>query len=438
MAKVFLSFLGLGTKEPGTEKYIYTPAAYSLGSVQSRTSPFVQAAELELLKPVVFDKVIIFTTQIAADTHFTALKTEIQKVGYQEPAIIILSEDMSTQGQWKWFEQILDVIQNDDEITVDLTHGYRSIPIIFSTAINFLQRAKRIRLSHVFYGAFEQNRSSVPIVDMKDFYSINIWADAIERLTEDADARKLAELSDRVPEYQISQINDKHFIDALSDLTNRIRSVDVNYVNQSALKVIDFVVQKRSSSSPVEKLMLDFVFKQFIELAGDAALTGSYDKKYFEIQLNLIRLFNEHRLYMQSFTAMRELVGSIGLIQIPKARFNNKDGRQLRRKYAEIFINMFQWAEEKWYFFEKVHDKYNPADEKHARELIPYYEKMKELGIEQQLRGFVSNLTKYRNGLDHAWTQWNGFDVTIIEEAPKFYNQLHSVIDGLLKYEILR
>jgi hypothetical protein len=288
----------------------------------------------------------------------------------------------------------------------------------------------------VFYGAFEKNREKAPIVDMKDFYSINIWADAVERLVEDADARKIAELSANVPEYQISQINDTALIEALSDLTNRIRNVDINNVHQSAFWVVNFIIQKKPDSSPVEKLLFNLLLNKYVELAGSKPLSGRYDKQYFEIQLELIKLFNEHKLYMQSFTAMREFIGSIGLIGIDKSKFDNSAGRKLRKKFSEIFINMYQHPEEKWNFFDK-HEGDDQGKEKHARELLPFYKRLQEIGIEPLLRDFIPEMTKFRNSLDHAWTEQSGFSNQVIEKAPDYYKKLQQVIEALVEHHIL-
>ena len=36
----------------------------------------------------------------------------------------------------------------------------------------------------------------------------------------------------------------------------------------------------------------------------------------------------EHKLFMQAYTAMREFIGSIGLIKSEKAKINNNKGRK--------------------------------------------------------------------------------------------------------------
>lgn len=79
----------------------------------------------------------------------------LTKLGFEPPCIEI-KEDFASEAQWSWFEAILSHIQEGDILTVDLTHGYRAISIIFSAAITFLQKAKNIKVNGVLYAALEK------------------------------------------------------------------------------------------------------------------------------------------------------------------------------------------------------------------------------------------------------------------------------------------
>ena len=160
MRKVYLSFLGRGAFDKETKEYRYTPAVYELQGRKSKETEFVQAAEIGILGAANFDLFIVVATEVSRKAHFEGLERQLKDLGAKEISLIIIDEDMSAEGQWQWFEKILRHIEFGDEITVDLTHGYRSIPIVFSTAINFLQKARKISLQAVFYGVFEQARNS--------------------------------------------------------------------------------------------------------------------------------------------------------------------------------------------------------------------------------------------------------------------------------------
>jgi len=264
MSKVFLSFLGIGSFDQKTGQYDYKKTVFILNGVKSQETKFVQVAELDILGMHNFDKIIIIATQKSYDTHYVKIESKLQKIGKANIIPLIIEEDMSPEGQWNWFEIILDNIDYGDELTVDLTHGYRSIPIVFSTAVNFLQKAKNITLGAVYYAAYEKNKSLVPIMDMKDFYIINEWAEAVSRLIEDADARKMTAVAQQTDSFQAGELNDEKLIRAFDDLTNTVRNVDINNVDAKAKKAIQLIKEKEENASITSKILLRLVMDKFV------------------------------------------------------------------------------------------------------------------------------------------------------------------------------
>lgn len=434
MRQVFLSFLGLGAKK-GENDFRYDPARYFFPDrplppgKEPPLTEFVQVAEIYLLGPERFDEIILVVTAKSRELHFEKLAAELVEMGAKMPHPVEIEEDMSAAGQWRWFERILEQIQPGDRLIVDLTHGYRAVPIVFSTAISFLQRARKVVVEGVYYGAFESNRDLSPIVDMRDFYVINEWAEGVSRLVEDADARKLADLTREASDFHVGALNDAGLVEKLNDLTNRIRNVDMHKVGEIARLTLKIIASRRAGENAVGDVLLKLIQDKYSGLAGASPPTGPYDLAYFQGQLAYIDLLLEHKLYMQAFTVMREVVGSIGLIENVRAQTNTRKGRDQRKK-AEIFISMLQYDEEKWNF---EHDKLAMKEG-----LEPYYQKLKEAGIEGILRGFLKELLKYRNGFDHGWTSVPGAYEDTVEKGALFRGQLERAVSELECHGILR
>jgi len=426
MRKVYLSFLGLGTYNEAEKKSLYKKTVYELNGKSSSETEFVQVAEIEILGCGRFDTIIIVATNKSYDAHFTNLEGQLIRLGTKTDKIqsIIISENMASEGQWEWFEKIMDTIETDDELTIDLTHGYRASSIVLSAAINFLQKARNVRLDAVFYGAYEKDRGLAPIVDMKDFYVINEWADAVSRLVEDADARKMAQVSEGTPMFQVGELNDQRLIQALEDLTDTIRNVDVNNVPHKAGNALSLIEAKKASASVTGRILLGLVIDKFTKLTTEGPWTGRYTKAYFMLQLEVIRLLLEHKLFMQAYTAMRELIGSIAMIDLEKEKLKPSDRRGKRRRFAEVFVNMLQFPETEW--------KFEGSAEKDKDTLMPYYEKLKQIGVEPILRSFSKELADYRNGFDHAWTMKHGALPDIENKGAIFFDELKKAI-GILK-----
>lgn len=431
MSKIYLSFLGLGSDKKDGKK-AYTPAIYELHGKKSGETEFVQVAEHEILLKELgnepFDKSIIVATQKSYDANYLRLEGRLKTAGAVNIISVIIDEDMSAAGQWNWFEEILASIDHGDRLTVDLTHGYRAIPIIFSTAMNFLQKVKNVKIEGVYYGAFDVDRKCSPIVDMKDFCIVNEWAEAVSRLVEDADARKMAQVAELSPDFQAGELNDERLVKAFEELTDAVRNVDIHRVSNKAATAIHLVEEKEANASITGKILLRLVLDKFTSLAIGAPASGKYDRAYFLTQLAIIRLLLEHRLFMQAYTVMREFIASVGLIEIKKAKTFTSKGRDQRFK-GEIFVNMFQFPRKKWEFEGRTAEV--------VENLTPYYEKLKRVGIEPLLRDFARDLTDYRNGFDHAWTRKPGAPADVEDKGKGFLNKLNEVVSLLEKNGIL-
>ncbi len=386
MRNIYISFLGAGK---------YQPANYHIDGNRADQARFVQTAELQLAEDNYFDKIFIVMTKTSKEKHFEGLKTELKGVGIHEVNGIEITEDFLPESQWSWFENILSHIDHGDELTVDLTHGYRIIPIVFSTALNFLQKARDITIKSVYYGAYEADKELSPIVDMKDFYIINEWSDAVLRLVEDADTGKLSRVAMKDNRGILGEFEDPAIVEAFDRLTESLKNVDIHTIRQKASHALDLIDKKEKAASSTGKILLGLVKDKFVSLISDEPASGRYDFDYFSIQLEVIRLLLDHKLFMQAYTVMRECIASLGLIEMKeRAKIYNSVGRKQRQK-AEVFVNMLFNDEAKWDFGNK---------QEMVDTLLPLYNKFKDAGIIDPLREVSRELLKYRNGFDHAWT----------------------------------
>jgi CRISPR-associated DxTHG motif protein len=278
----------------------------------------------------------------------------------------------------------------------DFTHGFRSVPIIFSTAIGFLQKAKRFTLLNAFYGYLSDPKTKIgELVDMANFYRINEWADGISQLVETADASKLARLAKSETQNSFQGLRDEKLIDALKDLTAIVKNIDVNRLSGTAENAISIIKEKIRDCNGADRQLLEMVLEKFGDLVSSCNPAGHYDSDYFRLQLRFIELLNRHELYMQSFTVIIETVGSIGMLGAPEAyQSYSQGGVQNNRVYADVFIQMLNVSN--WAFPENK--------KKRVDELMPFYRILDQLKIEPTLRSIVTGTKGFRDGFAHAWT----------------------------------
>jgi len=412
--RIYISFIGTGD---------YKPATYSLNNRTADVSRFVQSAELQIIGPDYFDKVFLVMTESSRVKHFKALRSELIKLGVENIHDVSITEDLEPAHHWGWFETILSFIDHGDELTVDLTHGYRIIPIVFSTALNFLQKAKDIKIKAVYYGAFEAGVDVAPIVDAKDFYVINEWTDAVARLVEDADPGKLGRVAQKEENTNLKEFDDPELVAAFDDLTKALKNVEIHTVSEKAARAVHLIRKKETGASTTGRILLELVKEKFISLINDKSFTGRYDFDYFQLQLEIVKILLDHQLFMQAYTVMREMLGSFGLITMKKkAKISNEKGRKQRRK-AELFIRMLQNDESEWEFSED--------EKKNMVRIMPLYREMEAAGIVIRLKALTEDLTKYRNGFDHAWTKHpTAFD-DIESKGNRFFQEMEDIIQQL-------
>lgn len=414
--QIYISFLGKGD---------YKPVTYSLNDRTADVSPYVQAAELQIIGPDYFDRIFLVMTESSREKHFKALKLELMKLGVEDIHDISITEDLEPAHHWSWFETILGFIDHGDELTVDLTHGYRIIPIVFSTALNFLQKARDIKIKAVYYGAFEAEIDHIaPIVNAKDFYVINEWTDAVARLVEDADPGKLGRVAQKAENTNLKEFDDPELVDAFDELTKALKNVEIHTVSEKATRAVDLIRKKEAGASTTGRILLGLVKEKFISLIKDKSFTGRYDYDYFQLQLEIVKILLDHQLFMQAYTVMREMLGSFGLITMKKkAKISNETGRKQRRK-AELFIRMIHNEESEWAFSED--------EKKNMVRIMPLYSEMKAAGMVTRLRILTGDLTKYRNGFDHAWTKHPTAFNDIERKGDMFFQEIEDIIHQLM------
>lgn len=391
---IYVSFLGTGR---------YLDAEYVWEEARASATPYAQEAELELLKETP-DRVLIFGTSSSRTKHWErydgeerpGLKSRLEKLNLR-PEFVEISEDLSTEAQWGTFEKMLGFFEPGDRLIWDVTHGFRAVPVVFSSALHFLRLTRGVEIVHVLYAAHDTRPAR--IVDYVDFYAIQDWTDGVSRLVEDADAARLVALSKGGSRLQLEGFSGQELAEALSALTDTVRHVDLQRVEVKARRALELVERARIRAEQrgqvASRVLLQQICEKFAGLTTVEPHSGHYDGDYFEVQLKLIELLLEHNLLMQAFTAMRELVASIGMLGTRPVIANDKDGRE-RRRSADIFFVMLKITPDKWYFSSK--------DEGLVDCLRPFYERLAAAGVVEELRAFIEPLSDIRNGFDHGWT----------------------------------
>ena len=424
---LYMSFLGTGN---------YFPCVYTWQSEPAEPTKFAQVAELSLLlkQGVSIDRVLIFGTSSSQSKHWSALKEELDallsEVGTPSQFVGI-SEVLSTSQQWQDVQVILQYIPFHAEIILDLTHGFRSVPIVFSTALKFVQVVKQVSLKHVFYAMYDPGTKEGELVDYVGFYQIQEWTDAVGRLMESADARKISVLSTEQLDVNIASLqNSEELGKAMSDLTAVIRDVNVHLVEEKATHALsllrDGIAQAEQAGDAVGRVLLEAVVAKFEALTQMPPSNGDYNISYVQRQLVLATLLLKHDLPMQTFTVLDECVGSLGMVYVKTRKVvNYLDGKgRSKRQLADAFKVMLRVERSEWDFKKKDLWKVNY--------MTPVYEFMERIEMEDTtvlmiIKDVIRRIGAKRHGFNHAWTSKRP------EEYGNFISEGESIIQALEK-----
>lgn len=198
MAKVMFAFLG-------TQNYL--SCNYLLNGEKVSDVRFIQEAIASLFCKdwTEEDRIVIFLTEGAKDKNWIdgghvdgdgkpldGLKRRLECLKLN---VEIVPKDVPTgqsEGEmWKIFDDVFNQINDGDEVVFDITYGFRSLPLLAITILNYAIVLKNIKINGVYYGAFESlgtisdakeiaiEDRDAPIFNLTPFIYLFNWTSAI-------------------------------------------------------------------------------------------------------------------------------------------------------------------------------------------------------------------------------------------------------------------
>lgn len=245
MARKFLSFLGTGN---------YGECIYKCTNENIKTR-FIQRALVEdLCKDWTDeDEVVIFVTQKSKKTNWESGEKEIEKrikLNDQETLIKkekqwfyglneelkqlsnynfkitekVINEGKNIEEIWEIFKCMMQQIYEGDEVIFDITHSFRSIPMLALVVLNYAKVVKNINIIGIYYGAYEakDEEGVAPVFDLKEFDRLLEWAYAVNSFVKFGDSRQILELVNREKKYDCKYREVANFASRLNDFTSSI------------------------------------------------------------------------------------------------------------------------------------------------------------------------------------------------------------------------
>jgi CRISPR-associated DxTHG motif protein len=310
----------------------YDEIEYRWNDLSYKTK-FVQEAFVHWLKP---EATCVLLTEKARARHWNDLSQRLQ--GHTQIVEVDIPDGKSEAELWRIFEKISDAVCEGDQIAFDITHSFRSLPVIALLTIAYLKQIKQVKVRYILYGAFDaKDEQGTPVFDLTPFANLLDWLAAAKIFTATGDSSELGQL--------IQEIQDdahrnreaygenlpralKNFGAALAEVSDDLLLARVPNLPKSVSNLIE--KQKRASAevsqwAPPLRLLLDKIAAAYAPFQDDSLPT----------QAKLIRWYLNHNHIVQAMTLAREWVVSYYAQQKSLSRDDAEDELNQRANNQE-------------------------------------------------------------------------------------------------------
>lgn len=331
-----LSFLGAAKYE--TVTYVWDE--------RSHTTRLFPEALVRIFEP---DKSIIFVTETAK--NFRPSQSEPRYVEMLQGKFgdqvewADIPEGRSEQELWEIFDRVASAVDEGDNILLDITHAFRSIPMIVFAVAAYLRRVKDVRVERIVYGAYEARQplrtpprpeDRAPILDLTTLLDLMDWLSGAELLLRRSDASLLAQRieeshrrawripgGDSLPK-QLQSVGRK--LHLFSQAMQLARPLDVMYHAYGLRELINATQTEAARWAKPFGVVLNRVREEIDALAHDAP--DRLDTEHLRKQLSLIKDYVEKGLLVQAVLLAREWVITWMALQFGEGDWLAKDFRE--------------------------------------------------------------------------------------------------------------
>jgi CRISPR-associated DxTHG motif protein len=388
-----------------------------------------------------FDKVVILVTKDASDKHELALKRRLLELlpgTYQTGegpcndalSFVPISEITETSQLWNLFSVLGQQLQPGDRVSFDVTHGFRMFPQVALLALGFYRHTKRLAIEAIHYGAYEAlkeekedfqlfNRrmsqgefrgKTAPIFDLTPMFVLPSWAEAVADWKRTGRAEGLLELV-KPQTSRIKKAEQKQAPASLVALPASLEKLDLvtrimrhDKFAGAALEVEQNASQAREQIRGYDELRpLDEVLEDIAltahPLTRTSESTDGTDLVYLQHQIVVARWYTEHGYVVEPFSLLRECIGSCGVFVLARLGIGS-----LAEGKEPMLLGSKDFREQANYLLVAAGDSFKRRSAKSWQ--LPVISQVQRLPASwlQEMADVASRIKKFRNKLDHCWT----------------------------------
>lgn len=434
MAKVFMTVVGMGG---------YDEATYRIGD-NEYTNRSIQKALLTYFKDTgrEFDKIVFLLTEKARENNWEKVKyTERKKaddgseikIPHEEEGLRSFTEKLfpgkavdkniadgvNDNDFLSIFQQIYESMDENDEITFDVTNGFRSIPFLFYPVISYAKELKNITIDNIYYGPYVRGINPTVILDLQKYGEILDWANAAHIFRISGNAKEILQLSQKryngleeKDSFGESQQASK-WLSSLTEALLTCRGDDSKEsISKSARKLFQSRSKMESSSRNKEYMLFDELLKH----ALDSVSEFNKDMNHYELGMHTAEWCIERGLVQQAYTALRE--AHISYLCYAFGDNNAALDKDFRGKVITAILNTYMTSLER---------KTDPIQDIKKVKAVSENEKYMILAVkmfsifDKTQMSFVQQIRDIRNKINHFFMNKNSVRIDM-ENLKMHYN----------------
>ena len=395
MGRKFLSFLGTTD---------YNECKYEYNGVEKEQweTKYIQEALLKLICKdwTRDDTAVIFMTEKAKKVNWynqedegRRLKTILDdfNIGVKE---VLIPEGKTEDEIWEIFDIIINEIEDGDEIIFDITHSFRSLPMLALVILNYIEVLKNIELLGIYYGAYEAKDSNniAPIFDLTPLNEILEWSQAVNVFLKYGISGPFRDISIKQlkPHLKSQQWarDTRQFIDSLNNLTMSIYTCRGKALSGKGADEKSISSAAETVSNSIKKIK---EIDEDIQLKPLIPLMEKIEKRIeiFDRKDNLgagiaaVKWSIENNLIQQAYTALDETIKTYVCEKFGFDSSNINHREEIAKK--ALIIKAKDMKEDEW----KVK--------------MEYWDQVKELvgKLDEELAKLSASIGQLRNDINH-------------------------------------
>lgn len=375
----------------------------------SQTSPsviFVQTA-VALSLGEELENVTIFATSRALETHKNNFIQEFTEHDLPAPKFVLSPPGMTSQEMIALFEILNDEIKDSRSVVFDITHGYRSQPVLGLLILNYLRAVHpELEVVDIVYGAFNSSKYDVeaehpppifPVISLKSLWELNEWASAFHTFNVTGDVRPLAQKATQSQTSHMKKLGRKP---PEHPMVRNFAAAIEKWQNQLDICAVPMLFDPRFKGSITTKELQQNVENPWNELSAEIGrfvqplkekvaqtiepmIADDWNSiEGLRAQIAIMRWMQEHKRYQPLLTMAREWL-TVFMSLALKLDISQSD--DLVGAYTAFSLG-----------------KYIPLKE--SEDLTPQLQYLSET-FDPELRALCDGVTFTRNRVNHCWLE---------------------------------